>query len=254
MSVWFNENYLYRQPITVDFSGVTGTPTTKDVRITVPADWDLFWDNVRSDLLDVVVTNEEGVVMTFQRTGVNFSNKELKLEIDAVEVASDNIIQQLFLFYGYSSESSDRSTSFTASSPETGHIYLGAPLSRIVEGYGLVPTSNQPIQTFVKQTGEQIDIYYSIQGLLTSRTTEANGRLLFEEISFVEVKSLDSSGTNATERFSLTDTRFLQGYVRVRSKAGSNNTNYSLALIINTTESQIYDIRCLIKVKDLLPS
>ena len=254
MAVWFNENYLYRQPVTVDFSGVTGSPTTKDVRITVPDDWDLFWDNVRSDLLDVVLTNEEGVVLTFQRTGVNFANRELKLEVDNMDVAEDNIIQQIFLFYGYSSESADRTTTFTASSPETGYIYLGAPLLRIVEGYGLVPTSNQPVQTFVKQTGEQIDIYYSIQGLLAPRTTETNGRLLFEEISFVEVKSLDSSGTNAIERFSLTDTRFLQGYVRVRTKAGSNNTNYSLALIVNTTQSQIYDIRCLIKVKDLLPS
>jgi hypothetical protein len=254
MAVWFDENYLYRQPVTVDFSGVTGSPTTKDVRITVPDDWDLFWDTIRSDFLDVVLTNEEGVVLDFQRTGANYSNRELKLEVNDMDVAEDNIIQQIFLFYGYSSEATDRSTTFTAATPETGYIYLGAPLLRIVEGYGLVPTSNQPVQTFVKQTAEQIDIYFSIQGLLAPRTTETNGRLLFEEISFVEVKSLDSSGTNAIERYSLTDTRFLQGYVRVRAKGGSDDTNYALALIINTTQSQIYDIRCLIKVKDLLPS
>ena len=254
MSVWFDDNYIYRQPITVDFSGVTGSPTTKDVRIEIPTDWDLFWDSVRSDFKDVVVTNEEGVVVTFQRTGANYSNRELKLEVDDLAVAEDNIVQQLFLFYGYANESVDRSGTFTATTPQSGYIYLGAPLLKIVEGYGLVPTSNQPLQTFVKQTTESIDIFFSIQGLLASRTTEANGRLLFEEISFVKVKSLDSSGSDNVERYALTETRFLQGYVKVRTKAGSNNTNYSLALIVNTTQSQIYDIRCLIKVKDLLPS
>ena len=92
MAVWFNENYLYRQPVTVDFSAVTGSPTTKDVRITVPDDWDLFWDTIRSDFKDVVLTSEEGVVLDFQRTAANFSNRELKLEIDDLDVADDNII------------------------------------------------------------------------------------------------------------------------------------------------------------------
>lgn len=253
MAVWFNENYTYRQPVTVNFSTVSGV-STQDVTLTIPPDWDLFWDTIRSDFKDVVLTDENGNVVDFRRKSENYSNKSLILEVNDLDVAEDNCMQQMFLFYGYANETTDRSTSFVASTPKNAFIHLGAPLNRIVEGYGIVPTANQPVQTFVKSTDEAIDIYFSIQGLLASRTTEANGRLLFEEIVFVTVESLDSSGTNAVERYSLQETRFLQGYIRVRTKAGSNNTNYSLALKVNTTTLQIYDIRCLIKVKDLLPS
>lgn len=253
MSVWFDENYIYRQPITIDFSTVSGV-STSDVRIDIPDDWDLFWDNIRSDFKDVVLTDDQGVLLDFKRATANYSNRELRLEIDNIKVRDDNVMQQAFLFYGYPDETTDRQTSFTPSSPKSGFVYLGAPLLRIVEGYGLVPTSNQPIQTFVKQTGEEIDIFFSLQGLLTTRTSETNGRLLFEEVSFVEVKSLDSSNTNSAERYSLVDTRFLQGYIKVRSKGGSDDTNYALSLNVATTNGQLYDIRCLIKVKDLLPS
>ena len=84
--------------------------------------------------------------------------------------------------------------------------------------------------------------------------TESNSRLIFEEIDHVIVQSYDSSGSNSDSRYDLSETRFLQGYVKVRSKDGTDDTNYALSLQITTTTKQIYDIRCLIKVKDLLPS
>jgi len=252
MGVWWNEEYIYRQPVTIDFSTVT--TSTSDVTITVPPDWDLFWDTIRSDFKDVVLTDSNGTLLDFQRRSANYSTQLLVLEINDLDVAENNCIQQIFLFYGYADESTDHSTTFSTSSPKNGFIHLGAPLLRIVEGYGLVPTSNQPVQTFVKSTDEEIDVYFSIQGLLASRITEANGRLLFEEITHVFVNSLDSSGTNAVERYDIRETRFMNGYIRVRSKAGSDDTNYALALKVHTTTLQLYDIRCLIKVKDLLPS
>ena len=254
-SVWFNEEYIYRQPITLDFSTVNTVPSTQDVEIEVPKDWDLFWDTIRSDFKDVVVTDANGNVVNFSRkTGANYSTKKLVLQVDAVDVPAANCLVQYYLYYGYSSESTDRSVSTTISTPRDGFIFLGSPLNRIVDGYGLIPTSNQPTKTFIKQTTEEIDIFFSYQGLLESRVTESNSRLIFEEIDHVIVQSYDSSGSNSDSRYDLGETRFLQGYVKVRSKDGSNDTNYALSLQITTTTKQIYDIRCLIKVKDLLPS
>lgn len=255
MSFWFNEDYIYRQPVTLDFSTVNTVPSTQDVEVEVPKDWDLFWDTIRSDFLDVVLTDANGDVVAFARkAGANYSTKTLVLQIDAVSVPLANSLVQYFLYYGYSSESTDRSTSVTISTPRNGYIFLGSPLARIVDGYGLVPTSNQPTKTFVKQTTEEIDVFFSFQGLLESRVTESNGRLIFEEVDHCTVKSLDSSGTNDDARYDLEETRFLNGFIKARSIAGSDDTNYALSIQIITTTKQIYDIRCLIKVKDLLPS
>jgi len=254
-SFWFNEDYIYRQPITLDFSTVNTVPSTQDIEIEVPKEWDLFWDTIRSDFLDVVVTDSNGDVVSFARkAGANYSTKTLVLQVDAVDVPAANCLVQYFLYYGYSSESTDRSTSVTISTPRDGFIFLGSPLARIVDGYGLIPTSNQPTKTFIKQTTEEIDIFFSFQGLLESRVTESNGRLIFEEVDHVIVQSLDSAGSNSDSRYDLGETRFLQGFVKARSIAGTNDTNYALSVQLVTTTKQIYDIRCLVKVKDLLPS
>jgi len=255
MGFWFSTDYVYRHPITLDFSTVNSIPANHDVEIVVPQDWDLFWDTIRSDFLDVVVTDVNGIVQQFQRkAGANYANKTLTLQLDNIQVPEANCMVQFYVYYGFATESTDRSSTITITTPRDGYIFLGAPLARIVDGYGLTPTANAPTTTFVKQTTEKIDIFFSLQGLLESRTTESNGRLLFEEVEFVTVQSLDSGGSNSDSRYDLREVRFMIGYIKVRSIAGTNNNNFALSTLISTTNKQIYDIRCLIKVKDLLPS
>jgi len=255
MAFWFNEEYIYRKSITLDFSTTNSIPANHDVEITVPSDWDLFWDTIRSDFLDVVVTDANGVVQQFQRkAGANYANKNLVLQLDNIQVPAPNSLVQFFVYYGYATESTDRSSSITITAPKNGYIFLGAPLARIVDGYGLVPTANAPTTTFVKQTTEEIDVFFSFRGLLETRITESNGRLLFEEVEFVIVNSLDTGGSNSDSRYDLAATRFLGGYVVARAKGGANNTDYAFLVRLSTTNKQIYDIRCLMKTKDLLPT
>lgn len=255
MGKWFNENYIYRYPIAIDFSGVGATPATFDVEVDVPSDWDLFWDNILSNFFDVVVTDATGNVINFQRkAGANYANRILQLEIDSVVVPEARSIRQFFLYFGYSSETVDRSVSITVTTPKDGYIFLGSPLNRIVSPSSISPAATTPITTFIKSTEEELDIFFSIQGILEPRRDAYNGQLRYEEIDFVTLQSLDSSGTNSDTRYDLVETRFLAGFIKARAKAGSNNTDYSFGVLISTTEKQIYDIRCLIKTKDLLPN
>ncbi len=111
-----------------------------------------------------------------------------------------------------------------------------------------------PQTAFVKASTDEIDIYFAVDNLLGARSAKYNGRLLYEGIDYVNVLSLDSSGTNDTARYDEGQTRFVGGYVRVRAKAGSDATDYALVCRIVTTETQQIDIRCLIQVRDQLPS
>jgi hypothetical protein len=75
-----------------------------------------------------------------------------------------------------------------------------------------------------------------------------------EGIEHVVIQSFDSSGSNDDARFDESKTRFIEGFVKVRARAGSNNTDYALVCRITTTETQQIDIRCLIQTRDQLPS
>ena len=255
MGFWFDENYKQRVPIALDHSTIGAVPATVDIEVEVPKEWDLFWDTVRSDMLDVVVTDFGGAVMAFNfKAGFSYANRTLTLQLDAIAVDTANSLQQFFLYFGYASESTDRKGSVTISSADKGFIHIGAPFARIVTASNTRPSLNQPQTIFPKSTTEEIDIFFSVAGLLSPRIDQYNKRLNYEEIKEVIVRSFDSSGSTSDSRYDLGETRFINGFVKVRAKGGSNNTNYALSLQIETTEKQKYDIRCIIQTKDLLPS
>ena len=255
MGKWFNEDYRHRVPITLDHSAIGGVPATVDIEIDVPADWDFFWTTIRADMLDVVVTDANSDVVAFNfKAGFSSVTKTLTLQLDAVVCSTAASMQQYFLYFGYASEATDRKVAVSISSPDKGFIHIGAPFARIVMPANLRPAINQPQTVFVKSTTEEIDVFFSVAGLMSPRIDEFNKRMVYEEISEVVVRSFASDGSTSDSRYQLDDTRFVSGFVKVRSKGGSTATDYALSLQITTTEKQKYDIRCLISVKDLLPS
>lgn len=252
---WYNENYIERQPITVDFSDVLSVPVVHYVEVVIPNDWDQFWENIRSDGKDIVVTDAKGNKQVFQfKAGFDLANRVLTLQIDQIDVPVSKCMVQLFLYYNYPNESATNTGSITPSSPKAGHIFLGAASSKVVEAQNLFPVGTAPTTIFTKQSTEVLDIYFSAQGILGSRVDSYNNKPRFEEIEYVTVKSLDSTPTNSDTRYELDETRFIKGFVKARAKAGDSGTNYSFGVEIVTTIKQIYDIRTLLKVKDLLPS
>jgi hypothetical protein len=85
------------------------------------------------------------------------------------------------------------------------------------------------------------------------RVDTYNERTDFEGISFVDIKSYDSSGANDDGRINKSEMAFGNNYVRGRFKAGSNNTDYAATIQITTTLGQIIESRCIIRTKNLLP-
>lgn len=255
---WYKDTYKFRTPITLDCSDVGSA--THDFQAKIPDDWDYFWDNIRSDFLDVVITDQTSKVVDFQRKdGASYANKILTLELDAVATPNpvtaggSGTMLQYFLYFGNPDESVDSEGSFTITSVKGAYVELGAAFTRIVTPFNVRPSVNQPQTTFIKTSTEEIDVFYSVASLLSPRTAKYNKRMNFEAIEKVEVRSFDKDGTNDNGRFKLSLTRFMRSVVKVRAKGGSDGTDYALSLLITTTSTQVYDIRCIISVRDLLP-
>lgn len=252
---WYDSDFKQRKPVAVDASATgTGTTVAKDVEIQIPDDWDLFWDNIRSDMFDVVVTDANGQLVDFKRkTGADYSTRTLTLQVNDVSTKT-LAVNLLFVYYQNPDQTTDLSATFDVSGPLDGHIDLSRPSALLVSQPLQRPPSSEPQTAFVKASTDAIDIFFSTAGLFNIRANPYNDRLGLEGIFYVNAQSLDSSGTNDTGRYDETNIRFIDGFVRIRAKGGSDDTDYALVCRITSTNFQQIDIRCLIQVRDQLPS
>ena len=254
MGTWGNSNYTYRQPISIPiFTG--GGSASVDVLVTIPQDWDVFWDNIRSDMFDILIFPADGSqAISYQRqTGANYSTRTLQLGIDAVSVDDQSSTSLIYIYFGYAGQSSDPASSVTISSAKTGYIWIGRPVRVVTPQIGDTSRS-EPDVVFSKEEGEKIDIWFDIRGLLASYIDPYNGKIGYEAVKRVQPKSLNSSGTDDTGRYSADDSYFLNGFCSIRAIAGNNNNDFAVGLDIYTTNGQTFKVRCLLKIINILPS
>jgi len=251
---WYDADYRRRQIVAIDATGGSGTTATIDAEFLVPSDWDDFWDNIRSDFNDVVVTNSEGNLVNFARkAGANYSTRTLTLQIDGLQIKNDDSFAVAYVYFFQPTEATDHSTSVTISSIKTGHIMLSSPHSRVVSQPASQSALDSPIQSFVKASTDEIHVFFIVNSNLAKRISPFNERNDEEGIDYVQVKSFDSSGADASARYDEASTRFGNGFVRATYKAGDNGTDYAIAIEVSTTLGQLYQIRAILRVKNLLP-
>lgn len=254
---WYNSDFKSRYPVAINVLGGAETAGNHDVQIVVPKDWDSFWENIRPDGFDVVLTNAEGTQQTFQRVGYNYANRVLTLEAQNVAFLNRNSIALMYIYFNYPSQSSDLSGSFTASSAKIGTITLGRPSAYAVGNLVQQQGNETPVATFQKTESEEIYIWFNVGTLLSKRISPYNERIDYEEIAYVKVESLNSAGSDDIARYSEADTRFIPSWCGAKFKAGSNNTSYTLNIIVVTTSvglTQTYNARALLRIRNLLPS
>ena len=78
---WYDSAWKQRQPIAIDASATGDSAVNpRDVEVTIPSDWDLFWDNIRSDFFDVIAVSRTGELLNFARkSGADYANRILTL-------------------------------------------------------------------------------------------------------------------------------------------------------------------------------
>jgi len=254
MATWADSALSYRIPISIPvYTG--GGATTVDVQVDIPPDWDAFWDNIRSDFFDIKIftANAESEINYQRQSGANYSTRTLTLELESVSIDDQSSTSLIYIYWGDPDQGTDPTTAFTVSSPKDGYIWIGRPV-RIVTPILNNSGRTEPEVVFTKDEGEKIDIWFDLRSLLASYVDPFNGKLGYEAIKRIQPKSLDSSGTDSSGRYSSDDTYFLNGYASVRAIAGSSGTDYAVGLDVYTTNGQTLKVRCLLKVQNLLPS
>ena len=73
-------------------------------------------------------------------------------------------------------------------------------------------------------------------------------------MNYIDVEVLNSAGADQASMYVLTDTRIINGWVKVRVQAGSDNTDYVVRLIIQDTDLQKFVLSNLLQVRKILPS
>ena len=249
---WYEDNFKRRMPIAIDSSLVT--TGSIQFEITIPTYWDDFWDNVRSDGFDVHLVDQNGVGMTFQRLTWNTSTKAASFRSTYGAIKAASVIHTVFLYWDAADETVDPSSSVVSSSPLNGRVYLGAPFGNIVNLQSRSGLSTVPTTIFQKDPDELVDIWFPISQLLAPSQLPINKRLEFLFVNYIDMEVLNSAGADQASMYVLTDTRIINGWVKVRVQAGSDNTDYVVRLIIQDTNLQKFVLSNLLQVRKILPS
>ncbi len=249
---WYKQNFKRRMPIAIDTSLVASGSV--QFEITIPTYWDDFWSNVRSDGFDVHMVDQNGLILTFQRVSWNTTTKLGLFRANYGTVKAANVIHSTFVYWDASDESSDSSSTVGSSSPVNGRVYLGAPFGNIVNLQSRSGLSTVPTTIFQKDPDEVVDVWFPISQLLAPSQLPINERLAFLFVNYINMQVLDSSGANQTGMYSLTNVRIINGWVKLRVSAGSDNADYVIRLILQDTNTQTFVLSNLLQVRKLLPS
>ena len=148
---WYDSGYKQRQAVAIDATATAdATTTARDTEFGIPADWDLFWDNIRSDFFDVVVADPNGNLLSFSRkAGASYANRVLILEVDGYATKGQSVVQ-IYVYFQNPTQSSDLSVSTTMSGVLNGYIELSRPTALAVSQPLLRPPTDVPQTAFVK--------------------------------------------------------------------------------------------------------
>ena len=225
-----------RADITVDNSA--GTTAAHNVTVTIPAQWDDFWDTIDASGNELRVTDSDGqAAKVWDLSGFNKTNRTGTIRIESVSMTASTM-QRLCLYWGSVGTAGSASGAPATGSPKTG--YLGLDMKRrvlvaIPEDAG----ATIPRLSISKGTADELDVVIDYGALMSARLAPHAGRLLAEEIDRITLQVLDSSAVDQTAMYDLSKCRFIgtstQSFVSLRIKAGTNAANYTAVLSMTTT-------------------
>lgn len=248
---WYDPAWKYRASVSID--NVGGSAGAKDWSLVVPQDWDHFWDNTLANGFDTVIVSQDGrTKLSFERQTWTHANKAGTLRVDSHQLDTANM-HHAWIYYGNSAASVDPSTSVTISGALSAEVEQAfAQRSRpMVLCRAERPGRTAPTPQVSKASTTTIHLWWDLARNLERRTTESNGRRLFEEIEYAQIQVFDGANPQAS-MIDADKTRIVDGrWVRTQIKAGTSGTDYTPRLTIGTTLDRVLDFRCLLQVRDV---
>lgn len=248
---WFDKDYTYRYPVAVENTGVTAN---HDISILIPSEWDTFWESINSNGFDVVPVTPHGNLIAFQRSGFNYANRALTLQLDSTELTGASV--SLIYIYFKKTGETDQSSVVSISTPKSGQIWLGRPKNMVVGPTTFTGSASNPTNSFVMNTYSNSYVWFSLQNLLSTRFSTYNDRANYEEILNAKVDVVNSGGASQAGMFDQNKTRFGNGFVGVYLQGGGgvDGSNYQIKLTVQTTQQQIFGLTATLQIRNQLPA
>ena len=254
MASWYNTAWSHRWPIAIQIFGGAGVAANYDLQIEIPKEWDRFWDTVKSDLYDVILTGPDGTsLLDFKRLTTDYANRVLTLQVDAFASHNNDSANLIWLYFG-NAAATDLASVFTAGTVKAGEIFLGGPVGSIISRATGGGGQDAPQIAITKTSTEEIDVFVSTAGLFSRRMDAYNNRSGLESIRYTQVYMLNASDADRPSLYDEIETRFIPSFVRCRIKAGADGDDITFVCKIISTSGNTFSVRALIQVRDRLPS
>lgn len=254
---WYDADWESRFPVLG--KDATGS---EDTRITIYPAMSDFWANVDSSGDDIRVTDGGGVdLVDYELTTWSYAAKTAVVDLDAI-----NSDYSVFWFYYNSAGASAASTTLADAIGGAGQADdetdpLVAATRRVVLVTARAPNTSAITDIFVKTSTERIMIWWDITDQLARRSVEVEGSNFLEEPSTLSYQ-VTTGGTpqapmDGEPTIIQTDRGRGRIYVGTPVQAGSDGTDYTVELVINTvlggsesTTNQTIEARCIVQVVD----
>ena len=258
-ATWYDAAWTNRIPVKVrNTSG--GTSADIEVDVSAYQDWDEFWDLVDEDGDDIRVTMADGYTLVdYDLASFSASARTGTIEVDSFAFGSTtNRTYVFYIYWGNAAASAAKST-FTPSSALSGLIYHGRPSPAYKVTAGPTdPDAENPSQTVVKATGEDVRIWFSLEPVLEKRLQPSADRDWYEGVLFID-PDVELSGSSQASLFDEDGIRVVEDddglWVGIYVTAGADGTTYTVTPSIGTTVIQgavnrTLNPRCLLYVVD----
>ena len=266
---WYDENWLYRIPISVDVGGAGGV----DGEISIPQHWDFFWDTVRSDGLDMHLTEADGITPLSNAQGnctgwsraaaggaaFNYAAKIGGVRLDGAQVGGTSPFtgstQGLFyLYFGYASCTVDQVAGFGGLLKTFTRTFRVNNISprhaspRVVtrpEAAG----DTRPRQRIGFTSNETAYIYWDFSRELHRRGSLSEGKLLGEALESCTVSDERAGSPSAIS--TTANIVFLNHAIcRTIISGGTSGLDYTVKLVATTTSGRVLERRVIAQCYD----
>lgn len=270
---WYKPNSLWRQRQMISVLIAGATPV--DVNVTIPPDWDDFWQSL-VDLGDTTGANLR-IVWYDGVTVLNYSldngsggafdvpNRLGRIRIDGMTVPAIAAMLAIWIYFDPSSVQVTGAVATVIASPVDGWIELGRPGQHQVLHQSQQARSTKPRKILQKTVLEQVFIWVRYDHAFSKRSTPGNDAAVHEEALFATLTVQNSAAADQASMYDLDKLRWVwlgtgQVWLRIRVKAGTTATRYTAVVLArtilpaDTAATQQLETRIGIDVSDSLES
>lgn len=248
---WFDSDYKYRAPISIDNHGGTNSI---EVTVTIPTDWPQFWDVVLSSGNDAVVTLKDGVtVSTFKLSAWDYAANTGTIQLDAFAASTTAGALTCWLYWGKAGASSLQTAFTHSTTPKTGRIEISTPgtgSAPVIACRPEAPGATAPRSEISKASTEDIFVWWDLSKVLEKRRIPYNNSRAAENIDNARYL-VQRAGSTVTAMSDNASIRQVGNMIRTTIKGGTSGQNSVAILTIVTDAGRVLDFRCAIRVSDV---